>query len=156
MVRDCSTGLIALPLLAMKFGGGTDASGAAIPIRLGAGASAVAAFDCDGCFPPLTIIGAAAGGAAATVLAGADEVELDGFAGVGVECKVISCGSESASSEGALADGSFTGAALGVDGGTTGFEAAGETLAGFAGCGATVEGVVATCKVAGSEACPWK
>ena len=153
-VRACSTGLTALLLFATKFGGGTAASGAAIPIRLGAGASAALAFDCvAGTFPPFTTIGAGAEGSVTGALAGADEAEVDGFAELEVECNVISCGADSLSSFAALVDGSFTGAVLGAGADGAGFEAAGVTLTGFAGCVA-VEGGMTTCDVAGADECP--
>ena len=123
-------------------------------MRLGGGASAALAFDCPaGTFPPFTTIGAGADNSVTGALAGADEAEVDGFAEFELECNVISCGADSLSSFAALVEGSFTGAALGAGADGTGFEAAGVTLTGFAGCVAVDDGVT-TCVVAGADECP--
>src|ERR1700739_2621245 len=77
----CSVGLMPVPVVEMKVGGGVAEEGAAIALRLGAGASD-AAFECaEGTLPPLTTRGAGSGSSASgwLALAVSEEVGLLGF-----------------------------------------------------------------------------
>src|ERR1051326_2867139 len=85
--RVCRVGL-KVASVAAKFGGGT-ASPEAIPIRLGAGASAAALVCLAGTFPPLTIKGA-----------GSTVSSTSGFAGADVD--FVGCSADAASSSSAL------------------------------------------------------
>src|SRR5271169_5828225 len=80
----CRIGLGALPAPLTRSGGGAPAPVAAIPIMLGAGASAAADVLCAAAaVPPLTTRGAASGFASSAGLSAADEVELECFVELG-------------------------------------------------------------------------
>src|SRR4051812_44333331 len=87
--------------LGMKFGGGVAVPGAAMPMRLGAGASTAADFACTaGAVPPLTTSGVSAGSSTGTGadLVGAAVDDADGFDAGGVRRTVTSDCCESAAS----------------------------------------------------------
>ena len=78
----CSVGLMSVPVLEIKVGGGTSALGAAIALRLGAGASDPGLECVDGTLPDLTIRGAVAGSSASSgrfAFAVSEEVTLLDF-----------------------------------------------------------------------------
>src|ERR1700739_2406283 len=78
----CSVGLMAVPVLEIKLGGAAAALGAAIALRLGAGASAPVLEWADGPLPLLTTKGAASGSSASSDgfdLAASEEVSLLDF-----------------------------------------------------------------------------
>ena len=77
--------------LGTKFGGGVTVPGAAIPMRLGAGASTAADFECRaGAVPPLTTSGVSAGSSTSTDLFVAGVDAADGFDAGGVKRTVTS------------------------------------------------------------------
>src|SRR5579863_6216607 len=66
MLKVCRVGLIAVPVLEMKLGGGVAAPGASTALRLGAGASDTDLACVEGTLPPLTKSGATSGSSASS------------------------------------------------------------------------------------------